>query len=167
MPSGRVGTPQSRKTCPLVQLANTRTMPPGSAVATTGASTGEPVRARRRSSAARRATSTLTVLADRVRIGRRGDEVFPLIENYVNGRRTVELDARDGVFVVTSVTVELPGGPEVLRSHTYDGANLICSAPRFLGGFAAAQTHCDRANGAFSRTQIIDGRASWFCHTGA
>jgi hypothetical protein len=50
--------------------------------------------------------------------------------------------------------------------NTYDGTNPICSAPRMLGDFAAEQTLRDRANGTFSRTQIVDGRASWFCHTG-
>jgi hypothetical protein len=47
--------------------------------------------------------------------------------------------------------------------NTYSGTNLICSAPRMLGDFAAERVQCDRANGAFSHTQIIDGRASWFC----
>lgn len=55
-------------------------------------------------------------LPDDVRIGRRGEEQFALTEDYVLGRKTVELDDRpdddvDG-YVVTSVTVELPEGPE-------------------------------------------------------
>lgn len=55
-------------------------------------------------------------LPDDVRIGRRGDETFALTEDYVLGRRTVELDETDGDgFRVTAVTVELPDGPE-----TYD-----------------------------------------------
>lgn len=44
------------------------------------------------------------------RIGRRGDETFPLTEDYVVGRFTVELDDDGtGAFAVTGVTVELPG----------------------------------------------------------
>lgn len=49
--------------------------------------------------------------------------------------------------------------------NTYDGVNWICSAPRYLGDFAAERSICDHVDGAFSRTQVIDGRASWFCHT--
>lgn len=52
-------------------------------------------------------------LAPDVRIGRRGAEQFALTEDYVLGRKTVELDAdADGVFRVTSVTVELLDGPD-------------------------------------------------------
>ena len=48
-----------------------------------------------------------------VRIGRRGEEVMALTEDYKLGRRTVELDDSDGTgFRVFSVTVELPDGPE-------------------------------------------------------
>lgn len=51
-------------------------------------------------------------LARDVRVGRRGDEQMMLTEDYVLGRKTVELDAdADGVFRVTKVTVELPEGP--------------------------------------------------------
>lgn len=46
-----------------------------------------------------------------VRIGRVGDESYALTEDYVIGRQTVEFDDTDGTMVVTSVTVELPGGP--------------------------------------------------------
>jgi hypothetical protein len=49
-----------------------------------------------------------------VRIGRRGDELFALTEDYRLGRLTVELDELRGQFVVTAVTVELPDGPETL-----------------------------------------------------
>jgi hypothetical protein len=50
-----------------------------------------------------------------VRVGRRGDEQFALIENYVLGRSTVELDDLDGSgFRVVQVTVELPDGPDTL-----------------------------------------------------
>lgn len=49
-----------------------------------------------------------------VRIGRRGDEAMPLTDDYLLGRRTVELDDTDGTgFRVFSVTIELPAGPEV------------------------------------------------------
>lgn len=48
--------------------------------------------------------------------------------------------------------------------NTYDGVNLICSAPRRLGDFAAARAACDRVEGDFSHTAVIEGRASWFCH---
>lgn len=54
-------------------------------------------------------------LPDDVRVGRRGDETFALTEDYVLGRRTVELDDTDGDgdgFRVTAVIVELPDGPE-------------------------------------------------------
>lgn len=53
-------------------------------------------------------------LPDDVRIGRRGDEQFALTEDYVLGRRTVELDEDEpgSGYRVTSVTVELPDGPE-------------------------------------------------------
>lgn len=52
-------------------------------------------------------------LAETVRVARRGADTFPLTEDYVIGRDTVELDDDgSGVFVVTSVTVELPEGPE-------------------------------------------------------
>ena len=52
-------------------------------------------------------------LPDDVRIGRRGEEVMALTEDYKLGRRTVELDDTDGTgFRVFSVTVELPDGPE-------------------------------------------------------
>jgi hypothetical protein len=47
-----------------------------------------------------------------VRIGRRGDERFALTEDYVVGRRTVELDRDDaGTYVVTSLVLEAEGGP--------------------------------------------------------
>lgn len=52
-------------------------------------------------------------LDEEVRVARRGAEQYALTEDYVIGRFTVELDADDsGVFRVTSVTVELPDGPE-------------------------------------------------------
>ncbi len=48
-----------------------------------------------------------------VRVGRRGEEVMALTEDYKLGRRTVEMDDTDGTgFRVFSVTVELPDGPE-------------------------------------------------------
>lgn len=47
------------------------------------------------------------------RIGRRGDETYALTEDYVIGRFTVELDDDGtGAFVVSAVTVELPGGAQ-------------------------------------------------------
>ncbi len=50
-----------------------------------------------------------------VRISRRGEETFALTEDYVLGRRTVELDDLEGDgYRVTSVVVELPDGPETL-----------------------------------------------------
>ncbi|MDX1659512.1 MAG: hypothetical protein R3343_11880 [Nitriliruptorales bacterium] len=59
--------------------------------------------------------ATESDLSDDVRIARRGDESFMLTEDYVIGRMTVELDDRDGVYVVTAVTVELPEGPVTFR----------------------------------------------------
>jgi hypothetical protein len=54
-------------------------------------------------------------LDEHVRVGRRGDEQMMLTEDYVLGRRTVELDADpSGVFRVVSVTVELPEGPQTV-----------------------------------------------------
>jgi hypothetical protein len=46
------------------------------------------------------------------RIARKGAEQFALTEDYVLGRFTVELDDDGDGVRVTSVTVELPGGPE-------------------------------------------------------
>jgi hypothetical protein len=51
-------------------------------------------------------------LPEEVRIGRRGEEIFMLTEDYVLGRSTVELDDDGDGFRVSSVTVELPDGPE-------------------------------------------------------
>ena len=50
-----------------------------------------------------------------VRIARKGAEQFALTEDYVLGRFTVELDDDGDGFRVTSVTVELPDGPETLE----------------------------------------------------
>ena len=50
-----------------------------------------------------------------VRIARHGTEQFALTEDYVLGRFTVELDDDGDGFRVTSVTVELPGGPETIE----------------------------------------------------
>jgi hypothetical protein len=50
-----------------------------------------------------------------VRIGRKGDEQFMLTEDYVLGRSTVELDDDGDGYRVTSVTVELPDGPETFH----------------------------------------------------
>jgi hypothetical protein len=55
-------------------------------------------------------------LPDTVRIGRRGDEHFPLTRDYRLGRVTVELDDIDGSgYRVTSLMVELPDGPETFH----------------------------------------------------
>lgn len=52
-----------------------------------------------------------------VRVGRRGEEHMMLTEDYVIGRRTVELDDQgDGTYLVTAVVVELEGGPETFSS---------------------------------------------------
>ena len=51
-------------------------------------------------------------LPEDVRIARRGDETFALTEEYVLGRRTVELDDDGDGYRVTSVVVELPDGPQ-------------------------------------------------------
>jgi hypothetical protein len=62
------------------------------------------------------------------RIGRRGDESFALTEDFVVGRFTVELDDDgSGAFVVTAVTVELPGGAQTVTEETLlaDAAALI------------------------------------------
>jgi hypothetical protein len=54
-----------------------------------------------------------SALGEEVRVSRRGEEDFFLTEDYVLGRLTVELDDDgSGTFVVTSVRVELPDGPE-------------------------------------------------------
>ena len=51
-----------------------------------------------------------------VRVARRGDEHMVLTEDYVLGRMTVELDARDGgKFRVVAVTVEMKDGPRTFR----------------------------------------------------
>ena len=54
-------------------------------------------------------------LSDEIRVSRRGSEHFALTEDYRLGRFTVALDDDANGFRVTSVTVELPDGPE-----TYD-----------------------------------------------
>jgi hypothetical protein len=54
-------------------------------------------------------------LAADVRIARRGSEQMALTEDYVLGRLTVELDEDGSAYRVTSVTVELPAGPETLE----------------------------------------------------
>ncbi len=54
-------------------------------------------------------------LPEDVRIARRGEESFMLTEDYVLGRRTVELDDDGDGFRVTSVVVELPDGPETFE----------------------------------------------------
>jgi hypothetical protein len=54
-------------------------------------------------------------LPDDVRIARRGDETFALTEDYVLGRRTVELDDDGDGHRVTSVVVELPDGPQTFE----------------------------------------------------
>lgn len=51
---------------------------------------------------------------DDVRIGVVDGEALALTEDYVLGRRTVELETDDGRTLVTAVTVELPDGPERL-----------------------------------------------------
>jgi hypothetical protein len=53
-------------------------------------------------------------LPEEVRIGRRGEEILVLTEDYILGRSTVELDDDGDGFRVSSVTVELPDGPETL-----------------------------------------------------
>jgi hypothetical protein len=65
------------------------------------------------------------------RIGRRGDESFALTEDFVVGRVTVELDDDGtGAFVVTAVTVELPGGAQTVTEETLlaDAAGLVGTA---------------------------------------
>jgi hypothetical protein len=54
-------------------------------------------------------------LPDGVRIARRGTESFPLTEDYVIGRVTVELDDIDGSYTVTTATIELSDGAIVLN----------------------------------------------------
>jgi hypothetical protein len=55
-------------------------------------------------------------LPDDVRVSRRGDEQMMLTEDYVLGRRTVELDDLEGKgYRVVSVRVELPDGPETFE----------------------------------------------------
>jgi hypothetical protein len=63
------------------------------------------------------------------RIGRRGDETFPLTEDFIVGRFTVELDDDGtGAYVVTSVTVELPGGAQTVTEES-----LLDAAAGFIG----------------------------------
>lgn len=45
-----------------------------------------------------------TELPDDVRVARRGEETFMLMEDYVAGRITVELDDHGGTYVVTTAT---------------------------------------------------------------
>lgn len=53
------------------------------------------------------------------RVGRRGDESYALTEDFVVGRFTVELDDDGtGAFVITAVTVELPGGAERVTAQS-------------------------------------------------
>lgn len=55
---------------------------------------------------------TQAELADDVRIARIGEEWFPVTEDYVIGRTTVELDPdADGTPRVTTVVIELEDGP--------------------------------------------------------
>ena len=55
-------------------------------------------------------------LGAEVRISRRGAETMMLTEDYVLGRMTVELDDAGDGYRVTSVTVELPDGPETVHA---------------------------------------------------
>jgi hypothetical protein len=50
-----------------------------------------------------------------VRVARKGAEQYALTEDYVLGRLTVELDEDGVAHRVTSVTVELPAGPETFH----------------------------------------------------
>lgn len=51
------------------------------------------------------------------RLGRRGDESFALTDDFVVGRFTVELDDDGtGVYVVSAVIVELPGGARTVTA---------------------------------------------------
>jgi hypothetical protein len=65
------------------------------------------------------------------RVGRRGDETFALTEDFVVGRFTVELDDDgSGAYLITAVTVEVPGGAETVSEATLleDAAALIGTA---------------------------------------
>jgi hypothetical protein len=69
------------------------------------------------------------------RVGRRGDETFALTEDFVVGRFTVELDDDgSGAYVITAVTVEVPGGAETVTEETLleDAAALIGTAEEDL-----------------------------------
>ncbi len=69
------------------------------------------------------------------RIGRRGDESFALTEDFVVGRFTVELDDDGtGAYLVSAVTVELPGGAQVVTEESVldDAAALIGTAENDL-----------------------------------
>jgi hypothetical protein len=50
-----------------------------------------------------------------LRIARRGDERFPMTMDLRPGRMNVELDEREGTFVVTRVSVETPDGALVVE----------------------------------------------------
>lgn len=73
--------------------------------------------------AARASAEALLGLTDEdldadVRIGRRGEEMMMLTEDYRLGRMTVELDIDDmDRWIVTAVTVELPDGPETFTRY--------------------------------------------------
>lgn len=79
------------------------------------------------------------------------------------GAAVAGADAPIEPLALSSVCVAHGGSFHV---NTVQGTNWICSAPRFLGSFNAERTICDRSGGTFDRTQVVDGRASWFCHTG-
>ncbi len=65
------------------------------------------------------------------RVGRRGEESFALTEDFVVGRFTVELDDDGtGVFLISSVTVELPGRVEVVSADTLrERASALIGTP--------------------------------------
>ncbi len=54
-------------------------------------------------------------LPDDARIGRRGDESFPITMDLRPGRRTVELDDTGDGYTVVLVTLETPEGTEVFE----------------------------------------------------
>jgi hypothetical protein len=78
------------------------------------------------------------------------------------GASTVGAADRADVAAMTLESICVAHGGS-FHVNTYEGVNLICSAPRYLGDFASERAACERAAGEFSRTGVVEGRASWFC----
>jgi hypothetical protein len=62
---------------------------------------------------------------------------------------------------VLETLCEAKGGS--FHVNTYGGVNLLCSAPRYVGGWGAERVECDRRGGTWWNTPVYDGRGSWGC----